>query len=103
MIACHQGTSAGCANWVNVVVLQDDAAIGQSVNVWCRNLVGAMKAYIIPTLKRNRKEHVHGVNIGFFKQLNGSYTCQVICNNEDYVRWRLRSFRSAQIGKSQKD
>ena len=56
MIACHQGTSAGCANWVNVVVLQDDAAIGQSVNVWCRNLVGAMKADIIPTLKRHLRD-----------------------------------------------
>ena len=54
-------------------------------------------------VKRNIKVHVHGVNIGFLKQLNGSYTCQVICNNEDYVRWRLRSFRSAQSGKSQKD
>ena len=102
MISCHQGTSAGCANGVNVVVLQHDAAIGQSVNVRSRNLVGAMKTDIIPALERNRKEHVHGVNHGFFKPLNGGYTCQVICNNEDYVRWRLRSFRSAQIGKSQK-
>ena len=49
--ARHEGTSAGGADWVNIVVLQDDPTVGQSVDVRSRDLVGAVKADIVPSLK----------------------------------------------------
>ena len=46
----HQGAPAGGADGVDIVVVEDDPGVGQRVNVWGRNLIGAVKTDIIPAL-----------------------------------------------------
>ena len=50
MSASHEGTSAGSADGVDVVVVENDARVGQTVNVGSWDLVGSMETDIIPTL-----------------------------------------------------
>ena len=50
MASCHEGTPAGCTDGVHVVVLEDEATVGQAVYVWGRDLVGPVETYIIPAL-----------------------------------------------------
>ena len=53
MKARHEGSSAGSANGVDVVVPEDDAAVGQRVDVRSGHLVGPVKPDIVATLKIN--------------------------------------------------
>ena len=47
----HQGTSTGGTDGVDIVILQDDPAVGQRVDVGGRDLVGAVEADIVPSLQ----------------------------------------------------
>ena len=51
MSAGHESTSAGGADGVDIVVIEDDAGVGETVNVGSWDLIGAMETDIIPTLK----------------------------------------------------
>ena len=61
--ARHEGTSAGGADGVNVVVLQDDPTVGQSVDVRSRDLVGAVEADIVPALQYVIKISTNGCSV----------------------------------------
>ena len=50
MHAGHQSPSAWSADGVDIVIVEDDPGVGQRVNVWGRNLIGAVKTDIIPAL-----------------------------------------------------
>ena len=49
--AGHEGTPAGGADGVDIVVLQDYPTVGQRVDVGSRDLVGAVEADIVPALQ----------------------------------------------------
>ena len=51
MSASHESTSAGGADGVDIVVIENDAGVGQTVNVGSGDLIGTMETNIIPTLK----------------------------------------------------
>ena len=46
----QQGGSGWGADGLHIVIVQDDAIVGKSVNVWSWNLSRPMETYIIPTL-----------------------------------------------------
>jgi hypothetical protein len=51
VVACHEGAPAWRADGVDIVIVEDDAGVGKGVNVRRRDLVGAVEADIVPTLK----------------------------------------------------
>ena len=51
MSAGHESTSAGGADGVDIVVIENDAGVGETVNVGSGDLIGTMETDIIPTLK----------------------------------------------------
>lgn len=51
VVSRHEGTPTRCAYGVHIIVLQYDPAVSQSVDIRCGDLIGPMKAYIIPTLR----------------------------------------------------
>ena len=57
----HQSTSARAADRINIVIVEDYTIIGQSIDIWGHNLIGAMKANIIPALLPNRQIRVSWV------------------------------------------
>ena len=57
----HQSTSAWAADRINIVIVEDYTIIGQSIDIWGHNLIGAMKANIIPALLPNRHIRVRWV------------------------------------------
>jgi len=65
MKSSHEGASAGRANGVDIVVMQNETAEGQGVQVWSGDLVGAVETNIIPTLGRNRKIYTIEKRISF--------------------------------------
>ena len=54
----HQSTSAWAADRINIVIVEDYTIIGQSIDIWGHNLIGAMKANIIPALLPNRHTYI---------------------------------------------
>ena len=48
--AGQQGAPGWGADWLDVVVVQDDAIIRKSVNVWSWDLLRSVETYIIPAL-----------------------------------------------------
>ena len=46
----HEGTACGGTDWLHVVVVQYNAIIRKSVNVWCGDLLRSMETDIVPTL-----------------------------------------------------
>lgn len=52
VFARHKSTPRGCAHWHDIVVVENDPSVSQRVNIWCWNLIGTMKANIIPTLSK---------------------------------------------------
>ena len=48
----HEGGSRRSAESRHIVAVQNDAIVGQCVNIWCWNLCRAVKAYVIPSLNR---------------------------------------------------
>ena len=54
MKPCHEGSPAGGANGVDVVVSQDDAPVRQGVDVRRRDLIGPVEPDIVPTLSRDQ-------------------------------------------------
>ena len=51
MKAGHESSSAGRANWVDIIIFKNDSSIGKSIQVGSWHLVGSVKSYIIPTLE----------------------------------------------------
>ena len=51
MAASHQGAPAGGADGVDIVVIENEARVGQTVNVGSGDLIGTVETDIIPTLK----------------------------------------------------
>lgn len=51
MPASHEGCTTRCTNGLHVIISQQNSIIGQSIQIWGRNLTGAMEAYIIPALE----------------------------------------------------
>ena len=51
MSASHESTSAGGADGVDIVVIEDDAGVGETVNVGSGDLIWTVETDIIPTLK----------------------------------------------------
>ncbi len=46
----HEGAARGGTDWLYVVVVQYNAIIGKSVNVWCGDLLRSVEADIVPAL-----------------------------------------------------
>ncbi len=46
----HQSCPAWSANWIDVIISQDDSSIGKSIQVRSWNLIGSVKSHVIPTL-----------------------------------------------------
>ena len=51
MSASHESTSAGSADGVDIVVIENDPGVGETVNVGGGDLIGTVETDIIPTLK----------------------------------------------------
>ena len=54
----HQSTSARAADRINIIIVEDNAVVCQGINIGGHNLIGAMKANIIPALLPNRHINV---------------------------------------------
>ena len=83
MVASHQSTPAWRADGVNVVVVEDEARVGEGVDVGGGDLVGPVEADIVPALMKNihletRKIISNAFFVGY----------QIICDNYDDV-WPL--------------
>jgi hypothetical protein len=52
VLPSHEGGSGRCAESRHVVAVQNDAIVGQCVDIWCWNLCRAVKSYVIPSLNR---------------------------------------------------
>lgn len=52
VLPSHEGGSRRSAEGRHIVAVQNDAIVGQSVDIWCWNLCGAVKTYVIPSLNR---------------------------------------------------
>ena len=46
----HEGAAGWGTDWLHVVVVQYNAIIRKSVNVWCGDLLRSMETDIVPTL-----------------------------------------------------
>jgi hypothetical protein len=46
----HEGRSGRCAEGRHVVAVQDDAVVGQRVDIRCWDLRGAVEAHVVPSL-----------------------------------------------------
>ena len=79
MPASHESTSAGSADGVDIVVVKNDARVGQTVNVRSWDLVRSMETNIIPTL--NIRD---GVSLN---NRSNRRHYQIISNNDNDVRW----------------
>jgi hypothetical protein len=63
MFSRHESATGWRTDRSDVVLVQNDTAICQGIDVWCWNLVGSVKSNIIPTLNTQ----MEGINI---KQTN---------------------------------
>lgn len=50
VFAGHEGGSGGCAQRRCVVVVENHAVVGEGVDVWSWDLIGAVKPDIVPSL-----------------------------------------------------
>ena len=51
MSTSQESTSAGGADGVDIVVIENDPGVGETVNVGSGDLIGTVETDIIPTLK----------------------------------------------------
>ena len=49
--ACHYSTSCRCTKTLHIIIVENYPTVSQSIQVWSWNLLRAMKAHIIPSLK----------------------------------------------------
>ena len=47
----HQSTFGRRANWLHIIIIQNNSFSCQFINIWCWNLIGSMKSNICPALK----------------------------------------------------